>query len=432
MTDSSPKVVFVTAGGAGMYCGSCMRDNTLVRNLIRQGWDVELVPAYTPVRTDEEDVSIDRVVLGGINMFLDQNVPLFRYLPDWFTDWLDRPGLIKRATSGTVKVDPTKLGAMTLATVKGEAGAQRREHRKFVRWLKEESKPDLVNLTNLLIGGCIPLIKREMPGVPVLVTIQGDDLFLDQLIEPWRSQVIAQMRELAKEVDGFITFSRFYADYMAEMLGVPPEKFHIVPLGIEHEDFHRLERQPNRPPTIGFFARISPEKGFHHFIDGFLEFANKPGMEDSRIHAGGWLGAQDQPFYDEQLRKLESAGLTSRFHYAGSPDRAGKLSFFEEIDLFSVPTQFLEPKGIYVLEALAAGLPVVQPNHGAFPELLRDVPTCRLVTPGHPGHLADAWHELLAGDPLITDRQKVAETHSATRMAETTGQVYQGFLAPSA
>lgn len=428
MSQKFPKVVFVTAGGAGMYCGSCMRDNTQVRNLIRKGWDIELVPAYTPVTTDEEDVSIDRVVLGGINMWLDQAVPLFRHLPGWMTDWLDKPGVIRRATSGTVKVDATKLGPMTLATVKGETGAQRREHRKFVRWLKEESQPKLVNLTNLLIGGCIPMIKKELPNVPILVTIQGDDLFLGQLTEPWRTRVIDQMKSLANEVDGFVTFSRFYADEMSEMLEIDPEKFHIVPLGIEAEDYHELERLPDRAPTVGFFARISPEKGFHHFIDGFLDLAKRPGMDDVQIRAGGWLAGQDEEFYEAQLQKLKAAGLESRFTYVGSPDRAGKLQFFREIDLFSVPTDYLEPKGIYVLEALASGLPVVQPHHGAFPELLDGLTAARLVEPKNPTQLADAWQDVLETHSLVPDRHGVAATHSAEQMAEAAAEIYLRYL----
>tara|TARA_R110002096_G_scaffold433667_6_gene653000 strand:- start:4793 stop:6085 length:1293 start_codon:yes stop_codon:yes gene_type:complete len=428
MNPQNPKVVFVTAGGAGMYCGSCMRDNTQVRNLIQKGWDIELVPAYTPVTTDEEDVSIDRVVLGGINMFLDQAVPLFQYLPGWVTNWLDRPGIIRRATSGTVKVDAAKLGPMTLATVKGEAGAQRREHRKFVRWLKEESQPNLINLTNLLIGGCIPMIRKELPNVPILVTIQGDDLFLDQLTEPWRSRVIEQMRSLAQDVDGFVTFSRFYADVMSRMLEIEPDKFHIVPLGIEAADFHQLERLPGRPATIGFFARISPEKGFHHFVDGFLELAKRPGMEDVHIRAGGWLAGQDEEFYAEQLEKLKAAGLDSRFTYVGSPDRAGKLRFFQEIDLFSVPTEYLEPKGLYVLEALASGLPVVQPHHGSFPELLEGVTAARLVEPKNPIPLADAWLEVLETHSLVPDRHSVAATHSAEQMADAAAEIYRQYL----
>ena len=159
-----PKVVFVTAGGAGMYCGSCMRDNTLVRNLMQQGWDIELLPAYTPVRTDEEDVSVDHVVFGGINMYLQQKIPFLRWLPRWMDRWLDNPKLIKSLSSGSIDIDAKQLGRMTLATVQGESGILRKEHRKFVDWLRDHSHPELINLTNLLIGGCIPLIRKELPG----------------------------------------------------------------------------------------------------------------------------------------------------------------------------------------------------------------------------------------------------------------------------
>ncbi|MFT5470413.1 MAG: glycosyltransferase involved in cell wall biosynthesis [Verrucomicrobiales bacterium] len=428
----NPKVVFVTAGGAGMYCGSCMRDNTLVRNLMAMGWNIELVPAYTPVRTDEENVSIDQVVFGGVNMFLQQKIPLFRWLPRWMDRWLDNPKLLKSLTSKSIKIDPKQLGKMTLATVEGESGILRKEHRRFVDFLREHSKPDLVNLTNLLIGGCIPLIRRQLPGKPILVTLQGDDLFLNQLTEPWKTRVLMRMREVAKEVDGFVTFNQYYADFMGEQLLIPPEKFHIVPLGVETEDFLALEREPGRPPTVGFFARISPEKGFHNAVDAFIELHKIPGMQDARLLAGGWLGANDQEFYEAQIAKLKAANLEAQFHYIGSPDRDGKLQFFREIDVFSVPTDYHEPKGLYVLEALAAGLPVVQPKHGAFVEMLGENPAAVLVQPGEPQALANAWSELLANEFKRLEmgksgRNLSAEKLNAAEMARRTAETYQKF-----
>ena len=51
------RVVYLIAGAGGMYCGSCLRDNRLAATLIKQGRDVVLVPLYTPIRTDEADVS---------------------------------------------------------------------------------------------------------------------------------------------------------------------------------------------------------------------------------------------------------------------------------------------------------------------------------------------------------------------------------------
>jgi glycosyltransferase involved in cell wall biosynthesis len=432
MATPPSKVVFLTAGGAGMYCGSCMRDNTLVRHLSALGWDVELVPAYTPIRTDEQDMSVDRVFFGGINLYLLQKAPFLGHLPGWIFRWLDHPGLIRRATSqASISVDARELGAMALATVEGAHGVLRREHERFVDWLVQHGKPDLINLTNLLIGGSIPLLRKRLPGVPIIVTLQGDDLFLGQLIDPWKTSVIERMRKLASEVDLFVTFTHAYADAMAELFAVPRDRFRIVPLGIDAVDLGSERSAPvSRPPAVGFFARISPEKGFQHAVDAFLRLARFPGLEDVEFHFAGWRSAQDREFFERQLARLDEAGLRERVHDHGSPDRKGKAEFFRRIDVFSVPADFLEPKGLYVLEALAAGLPVVQPAHGSFPELLEGCPAAWLVPPKDPAALADAWAGLL----LRPDRGVtlgslgpafVVERATAARMAEATAVVYR-------
>ena len=64
-------IAIVTAGGAGMFCGSCMHDNTWARSLKNAGAQVTLLPTYTPLRLDEHDESSNPVFLGGINVYLD-------------------------------------------------------------------------------------------------------------------------------------------------------------------------------------------------------------------------------------------------------------------------------------------------------------------------------------------------------------------------
>jgi glycosyltransferase involved in cell wall biosynthesis len=434
-TTNKPKVVFLTAGGAGMYCGSCMRDNTLVRHLTAQGWDIELVPAYTPIRTDEADVSLDRVFFGGINLYLLQKLPVLGHLPGWLFRWLDHPALIRRATArASISVDARELGAMALATVEGSHGILRREHERFVDWLVHESRPDLINLTNLLIGGSIPLLQQRLPNVPIVVTLQGDDLFLSQLIEPWKSQVISRMRGLAAQVDLFVTFTNSYADAMAELFAVPRDRFRIVPLGIDPLELPG--GRPSRtgePAAIGYFARICPEKGFQHAVAAFLRLAQMPGMDSVQFHFAGWRGEQDRAFFDRELARLREAGLSGRVHDHGSPDRQGKAAFFQGIDLFSVPAEFQEPKGLSVLEALSAGVPVVQPAHGSFPEMLSGCPAAWLVPPKNPSALAQAWVDLLSrpdrGAALgALGPGFVREQASAERMARETGAVYGALL----
>lgn len=426
------RIAYLTAGAAGMYCGSCMRDNALAAELIRQGVDVTLLPLYTPIRTDEESVAVEKVFFGGVNVFLQQKIPLLRHLPGFLDRWLDHPALIKKLTAKAVEVDPKELGALTLSMVKGESGYQKKEVLRLVSFLRDEIKPDLICLTNLLVGGSIPAIKREMPGVPILVTLQGDDVFLDELIEPYKSQVIHEMKALAQQADGFITFTAHYADMMSEMLEIPRDKFHLTVLGLDTSIFDGFEPEARVPGTLGYFARISPEKGFDLMIDAFIDLHREG--RDLRLVAGGWLAEKDTAFFAEQQAKLAKAGIAERFTHLGSPDLARKLDFFREVDVFSVPARFTEPKGLYALESMAAGVPVVQPDHGAFPEMIRASKGGQLFERHNATALARTLASYLDDDTMrlehATAGQQWVRTESdRSAMARSSSDVFAKFLA---
>jgi glycosyltransferase involved in cell wall biosynthesis len=442
-----PTIAYLTAGGAGMYCGSCMHDNTLARAMARRGVNLLLTPMYTPIRTDEENVSIDRVFFGGINVYLQQKLPLFRRLPEFVDRFFDQPWLLKWATSHGIETSPQQLGAMTLSMLQGAGGFQRKEVRKLCRWLADEVRPDLVILSNMLIAGAAPTLKEMLPA-PLLVTLQGDDIFLDDLPEPYKKQAFAEIRRLAGSVDGYLVHSRFYADHMAEYFGIDREAIHLVPLGIDTHDFGdgdaagdvpAVGSNPDtnhRPPTVGYLARLAPEKGLHVMVDAFLELRRRPGMEHARLHLAGWLGEPQRPYAEEQFQKLREAGLGDAFYYAGAVDRRRKIDFLRGLDVFSVPTTYRDPKGLFYLEALAAGVPVVAPAHGAFPELLSQTGGGRLIPPGDPLRLADALHELLL-DPQerrrlgSEGRRNVHARFHADAMAQNTLDCLRSFLPPS-
>ncbi len=416
-----------------MYCGSCIRDNTLVTGLEELGWDILLLPLYTPIRVDEEDHTVDQVFFGGINVYLQQKIPLFRHLPAFFDRWLDNPALIRRVASGAMSVSAAELGDMTLSMVKGEHGYQRKEVKRLVYWLTKLVKPDLICLTNLLVGGSIPALQREL-GVPVLVTLQGDDVFLDELEAPWKEQVLAEMRSLAQSADGFLTFSEYYRDVMASLLQVSPDKFFLTPLGATVEEFDSVfEARKQRAPgqVIGYFARLAPEKGFDLIIDAFVELA--PRFPEAELRVAGWLSEKDKIFFAEQLAKIEAAGLGDRFTHAEAPDGDAKKEFLKDIDFFSVPARFDEPKGLYLLEAFACGLPVVEPAKGIFPELIGASGGGVLFEHGNAHALANALGDLLespenASEMGIAGRKWVEEFGSRNTMAAETSEVFREVL----
>lgn len=422
-----------------MYCGSCMHDNTLARALVELGVDVQLVPMYTPIQTDEADVTIDQVFFGGINVYLQQRIGLFRYLPKMFDRILDRPGLLRWIGSRGIETKATELGDLAVSMLMGSAGFQRKEVQRLSQWLSRDPKPQLINLSNVLIAGCAPDLRAALQ-VPITVTLQGDDIFLQQLPAADRARALEQIRRIADHVDAFLVHSDYYADFMASFLSLPRAKFHRVPLGIDTSGYvPRWETETPAPDTdgelqIGYLARLAPEKGLHVLVDAFLllrELLGEPMPVTLQI--AGWLGKQHEAYAATQFAKLDQAGLGDRYRYLGTIDRATKQQWLSQLDLFSVPTVYQEPKGLYVLEALAAGAPVVLPRHGAFPELVQATGGGQLVTPDDPAALAAALHRLI-GDTaqrrqLARDGQRAVHTRfNAQAMAQETLDAFREIL----
>ena len=432
------KIIYVTSGAAGMYCGSCLNDNTVARQWSRDGIDVQLIPTYTPIRTDDRDVSGERLFFGGIQVYLEQKFPWFRYAPSWLRRIVNSPRVIRWATARAIQTDARDLGALTVSMLQGEQGRQQVDCEELCDWLAAE-RPDAVLLSNMLIAGFVPRLRQKL-NCAVLVTLQGDDIFLDSLPEPYRGQALAELRRLAPSIDRFVTHSRYYADFMASFAGLPRARMTVVPLGIDTRDFTlptddalpapaagragaavgtAAERRAGR--RIGYFARLAPEKGLHQLVEAFIRLKEQPEFEDCELWIAGWLGAHRRDYAAEQWQRLRAAGLEDHFQYVGELSRSQKVTFLRELDLFSVPTTYQEPKGLFVLEALAAGVPVVLPRHGAFPELLESVGGGSLFEPGDVASLTEQLAGLLrdqarreqlatSGQQAVLDRRSVAVT----------------------
>ncbi|HEX4588327.1 MAG TPA: glycosyltransferase family 4 protein [Gemmataceae bacterium] len=426
------KIASITAGAAGMFCGSCLHDNSLAAALHRLGHDALLVPTYTPIRTDEPDVSERRVFLGGLNVYLNYKSAFFQRLPRFLHRLLDRPALLRVLSRFTATPDYAALGALTLTMLRGEHGRQREEVERLATWLSRDIQPEIVTLSNVLLSGIAPALKYRLK-VPVLAYLQGDDIFLDALTPEHRRDAIELIRANARHIDGYIATCGYYADFMAEFLSLPRSAIQVVLPGI-NLDGHGGPRAPrNEPPyTVGYFARIGPAKGLQVLAEAYVRLRQMPGTPPCRLRASGWLGAEHKPYLERVRKTLAVAGLADEFDYVESPDHAGKVRFLQSLDVFSVPTTYREPKGLYVLEALANGVPVVQPAHGSFPELVEATGGGLLTQPEDPGDLAEKLHRLLTDPALRLElgqkgREAVHEQFSAAAEARRTVNVYQGF-----
>ncbi len=427
------RLVYLTAGAGGMYCGSCMHDNTLARAMQQLGIDTQLVPIYTPIRTDEYNVTVDQVFFGGINVYLQQKIPLFRHVPRFVDRVFDNPWLIRKLTSKASATDPKLLGKLTLSMLRGIDGNQRKEVVRLTSWLKGTARPQMLLLTNLLIAGGVPYWKQHL-NIPIVATLQGDDVFLDYLPEPFRQQATDAIRNLARYFDGFLTHSHFYADAMARRFDLDRAKIFVTPLGIDTNDFKNLVGQTSSEiRTIGYLARVAPEKGLHLLVDAFIKLKQRPGTQHIKLLIAGWLSEQHQAYADGLFEKLRTQGLSNDFEYMGVVSREQKLNMLARCDVFSVPSVFLEPKGLYALEAMAACVPVILPAHGAFPELLDAAKAGWRFPPGDVDALTNLLQLVLADDSARSTaseagRRFVLENRNARRAAEDTEAVLRRLL----
>ena len=352
-----------------MYCGSCLRDNALAAELLKQGHDVLLVPIYTPTLTDEANVSQHRVFFGGISVYLEQHVPLFRHTPKLFDRLWDSEAALNMVARRSIAVDPQSLAKLTISMLKGEDGHQRKEMGNLIDWLRNESRFDVVNLPNSLLIALAGPIKREL-NLPVFCTLQGEDLFIDGLGEPHRSEALELIRSNIAFVDGFLAVSEFYAKRMCRDLDIPENKMHVVPLGITFDGFEKRERAASSEFVVGYFARVAPEKGLHVLCEAYRLLKQRTPGRRIRLDVAGYLAPEHREYLAGIDHQMKDWGLSDEFHYRGVLDREAKLTFLKGLDVMSVPATYDEPKGMSLLEAMAAGVPVVQPRRGSFTEIV--------------------------------------------------------------
>jgi glycosyltransferase involved in cell wall biosynthesis len=434
-------IIQITPGAGAMYCGNCLRDNALVAALRKMGHDVLMVPLYLPLTLDEENQSEGTpIFFGGINVYLEQKSALFRDAPGWFRDLLASPALLKWASGKAAKTRPADLGEITLSMLRGEEGNQRRELDELIAWLKTQPKPDIICVSNALLIGLVRRLKSEL-DVPVVCMLQGEDGFLDALPESHRAACWKTLAERASEVDVFVATSRYFADLMRERLSLPAERVRVVYNGIDlagygakdHGSPAALHSSPDTrhsSPILGYFARMCREKGLDQLVEAYVVLRKNNRVPNLKLKIGGGCGPADEPFVSSLRERLKANGLLGGVEFCPNLDRAAKLAFLKSLSVFSVPAIYGEAFGLYVIEAMASGVPVVQPRLGAFPELIAATSGGLLCEAGKPQALADTIEELLVNPAKASElgrmgRSAVFEKFSAAAMAGASIRVYE-------
>jgi glycosyltransferase involved in cell wall biosynthesis len=435
------KIVHITAGAGGRLCGSCLHDNALVRSLRTRGLDAILVPAYVPTTTDEENIAIERIVMGGVNVWLEEHVPLFRQMPRFLDSTLgrllDSRWLLAWLSSRTGSTRPADLGPLTASTLAGDQGHQRKEVEKLAAWLAAEVRPDVVHLSNALLVGLARRV-REATGAKIICSLSGEDIFIEQIPAPHYGRIRELLRERAADVDQFVALNHSFAAFMADYLAVPIEHISVIPHGVDRTGFPAVapdlvarRRVRGGRLVVGSLARACPEKGLEQLVRSLPLLARD---RDVEVLAAGAEVDAEQGYLRRCLTLAEDLGVADRFRWLGQVDRPGKLRLLESIDVFAMPTVFPEAKGIPVIESMAAGVPVVAPSHGTFPELLDNERAGLLHAPGDPADLARAIGRLLDDVELASrcgrhGHELSLARHTADQMAAGHEDLYTRLLA---
>lgn len=419
------KIIYIASGAANMYCGSCMHDNALAAAMKAAGEDVSLFPLYTPMRLDEESVGERQIFYGGIKTYLMQKYPRPFFGRDLLFKLAGSQALLRLMPHFDIgsAVDPVANAQLTISMLKGEDGNQRELLQELVQWIKSTYQPDVIHVTNALLIGVVREFKRSL-RVPVTCGLHGEDIFLEGLPPSYQKEALSIIRERAEDVDRFLAISCYYKEMFSNWVGLDKSRIDVVWPGIALNDYRNLSMDvvAPRPLTIGFLARFVPEKGLHLLVDSFIRLHRSGEFPNLRLVAGGYVSRAYKTYIDGIRKTIQDHHLEERIKLLGTLERVDKLDFFKQIDVFSVPAPYREPKGISILEALASGVPVVQPDHGAYPEWIGATRGGLLHRPNDRADLAEKLAVLLRDSDLRKQlgqqgRQGIFEKFSSEQMA---------------
>ena len=261
------------------------------------------------------------------------------------------------------------------------------------------------------------------PGCGQWGLLEAEDAFLDSLPSPQREDTWAELRERIADIDLFIAPTRYYADTMAQRAGIPADKLEHIHNGINLDGFEP-SALPDDPPVLGYFARMCPEKGLDTLVDAFIRLKQTGQVPGLKLAVGGGCQPFDKAFVAEQKQRLRAAGLLGEASFRPNLDRDAKLAFYRGLTVLSVPAAFGEAFGLYVVEAMASGVPVVAPDDASFPEMVEQNQAGVICEKGSADALADAIGQLLLDRKRLAKcaaagRQAALQTYNIERMAET-------------
>jgi glycosyltransferase involved in cell wall biosynthesis len=415
-------ILYIQPGSGGsFYCQNCLRDLSVCDALRAAGHEVTMLPLYLPATAHAPAPEEVPVFYSAVTLYLRHRYRWMQRLPRrWFRP-LDSWPVLKLAARFAGSTSADGLEEMTLSMLRGMEGRQAEELTMLAEWVEavpREERPEVIVLSNALLAGLAERLKQAADGCPVLCWLQDEHVWTDAMHASLRTAVVRAMRDDARHIDRFIAVSAYYRDLMAKLLNISAERIDVIYPSLNAENYRRADMRA-APRRVGFLSRLSASEGFDVFVDAFIELRRDPQFSDVRAAATGGP-APDKKFLQRQLKKLEAAGLAGDAEIQPARFADDRRGFLAGLTLLSVPGGATpEAFGYYAIEAMAAGVPVVLPAQGAFPEFVGEDTGGVLVGELSPRTLAAAWAELLANpgklDLLSANAVECAQTRFSGR-----------------
>jgi glycosyltransferase involved in cell wall biosynthesis len=404
----------------------------LLKYLYQKGYEVVKVPMYLPSNlTFEENIQETPIFFGAINIYLQEKLTLFKHAPAWLNKLFDSQKLLRFIANKTGSTKAAGLEEMTISMLKGEEGQQASHLEELINYLAEEVKPDIVHLSNALLLGLAHRLKTDLKA-KVVCSLQDENEWIDLMEASFQEKIWQLMGKKAEDVDRFITASEFYATKSQKQLNIPRGKIEVIYGGIDIEGY-QVSPLPFDPPVIGYLCRMSEYFGLGILVDAFINLKQEKSFKDLKLHLSGGYTRDDKKYIKSLLKKISSIGGADDVKIFNQFDKENRISFLKSLTLLSVPVPQGESFGAYQLEALAAGVPVVQPNVGYFPEFVKETKGGLIYEPNDSIHLAKAIKSLLMNRDKITKlatdgRKAVLEKYSVDHMANNVITCYKNVL----
>jgi len=395
------KILHIIPGSGGsFYCGNCMRDSKYVPALKALGHDVVKLPMYLPLFANVEEENDTPVFYGAVSIYLKQLYPIFRKAPKWVDTLLNAKPLLKLAAKYSGSTDAKGLEDMTISMLMGEEGLQSEELERMVDWIVDHYKPDVIHLSNALLLGLAPTIKRRLDTV-LICSLQDEDVWVDVMDPQFRDRVWGLMQKAVEHVDGFVAVSDYYAARMKESMKIPVEKLTSIHIGVDPADYfpHPIE---NKKRTIGYVSRMCHENGLDILVDAFIGLKKRTDFKDVTLMITGGSTGVDTKYLNELKALIKKNNLTDQVHFQEDFSAEGLKNFYEQVMVLSVPVRNGEAFGIYLLESMASGVPVIQPALGAFPEIINLSGGGIVYQPNEPSALTQTLADTLSNPALLS------------------------------